>query len=336
MVLRILKVGLFLLIVSFVGLALWLAYQLNAPQELPSPSILFEVKNGDNVGSVGRSLEQKGLIKSRIAFQAAYRLFYSPRSIKAGEYALASPVKAKAILSTLVEGKVYLHAVTIPEGLTALEIAPLLEPILADGVEGFRAAFQDPTFISSLDPEAQNLEGYLYPETYHFARGTPSAQVIRTMVAQFLSVLDEAWRARARSLGMTIRQVVILASLIEKETAIPAEKPLVSAVFHNRLRLGMKLDCDPTIIYALKQKGLFHGNLTKKDMALDSPYNTYLRAGLPPGPICNPGKEALEAALFPAPENFLYFVSRNDGSHHFSRSFAEHQAAVRMFQKRRP
>jgi UPF0755 protein len=155
------------------------------------------------------------------------------------------------------------------------------------------------------------------------------------MVGQFRASFGEAWPARAEAIGLSIRQVVTLASLIEKETAVAEEKKLVSAVFHNRLRIGMKLDCDPTIIYALKQKGLFNGNLTKKDMSLDSPYNTYRHPGLPPGPICNPGRAALEAALYPAEEAYLYFVSRNDGTHHFSRTFAEHQNAVRLLQKKR-
>ncbi len=336
MFLRIVKIALIFFVIASIAMALWLAYGLSARQTLPSQSTLFEVPRGEGLGSVARRLKQEGIIQNRLAFLAAYRLFYAPQTIKAGEYAFTSPVRARDILSALVEGRVHLHAVTIPEGLTGLEIAPLFAPVLADGESGFRSAFQDPAPIVALDPEAKDLEGYLFPETYHVARGIPSAEAIQLMVAEFRSVLDERWRMRARTLGLSIRQVVTLASLIEKETAIDAEKPLVSAVFHNRLRLGMKLDCDPTIIYALKQMGLFHGNLTKRDMLLDSPYNTYLHAGLPPGPICNPGKAAIEAALFPADESYLYFVSRNDGSHHFSRSFSEHQAAVRRFQKRRP
>jgi UPF0755 protein len=153
------------------------------------------------------------------------------------------------------------------------------------------------------------------------------------MVGQFQRVFDGLWAARPPRLRLSVREAVILASLVEKETSIAEEKKLVSAVFHNRLRLGMKLDCDPTIIYALKRKGNYNGRLGKKDMTLDSPYNTYRYAGLPPGPICNPGREALQAALFPADEEFLYFVSRNDGTHHFSRTFREHLAAVRIYQK---
>ncbi len=254
MFLRLIKATLIALVVGFLGLAIWLAHSLNTPGSLPSPSVFFEIKKGAEIRKIARSLEEEGLIKSRIAFLAAYRLFYSPRSIKAGEYVFSSPVRARDILSALVEGRIYLHALTIPEGLTGLEIVALLAPILADGDEGYRSAFQNTALVAAIDPEATNLEGYLYPETYHFARDTPAAQAIRAMVAQFHSVFNEAWRARARMLGMTVRQIVTLASLIEKETAIPAEKPLVSAVFHNRLRRGMKLDCDPTITYAFPRK----------------------------------------------------------------------------------
>ena len=155
------------------------------------------------------------------------------------------------------------------------------------------------------------------------------------MVAHFKEVFTPEWRRRASSLGMTIRETVILASLIEKETAVNTEKPIVSGVFHNRLRIGMKLDCDPTIIYGLKEEGRFDGNLRKRDLSWDSPYNTYVHSGLPPGPIANPGRDSIEAALYPADVDFLYFVSKNDGSHHFSATYREHLNAVNFFQKKR-
>lgn len=332
MFLRIVKAGFGLSLLLLLAGVIWLVRDLYEPRTLPARDVFFDVERGAGAKAVARSLEEKGLIRAELPFLAAYQLFFAPRKIKAGEYAFSSPIRAKDILEDLVEGKVRLRAVTVPEGLTAGEIAPLLGPLLADGEEGFMAAFQNPAPIALLDPEAKDLEGYLFPETYHFPRGVPSDEAVRSMIGQFNHVFGASWRERAQSLGLSVREVVALASLVEKETSIPAERPLVSAVFHNRLRLGMKLDCDPTIIYALKQKGLFNGNLSKKDMALDSPYNTYLHAGLPPGPICNPGRGSLEAALFPSGEAYLYFVSRNDGSHHFSRTFAEHQAAVRKFQ----
>jgi len=160
-----------------------------------------------------------------------------------------------------------------------------------------------------------------------------ASQIVKAMVSQFKKTFNQQMKTRADQLGMTVRQVVILASLIEKETSIPEEKNLIAAVFHNRLRRGMKLDCDPTIIYALKQEERFTGRLRWKDLKLNSPYNTYLYPGLPPSPICNPGLGSLQAALYPAEENFLYFVSKNDGSHYFSRSLKEHLRAVRKYQK---
>jgi UPF0755 protein len=155
------------------------------------------------------------------------------------------------------------------------------------------------------------------------------------MVAQFKDVFSSQWSRRAAELGMSIREVVTLASLIEKETSVADEKPIVSGVFHNRLRIGMKLDCDPTIIYALKEEGVFDGNLRKRDMSWDNPYNTYRYSGLPPGPIANPGRDSIEAALYPADVDYLYFVSKKDGTHHFSRTFREHLNAVDHYQKKR-
>ena len=332
---KIVRTGFALASVALLALSIWLAVSLYRPRAFIPDEIFVEVKRGMGTGSVARLLEENGVIDSRHSFIICYRLFYYPQTIRAGEYALSSPLKAKEVLDILVKGKVFLHTVTVPEGLTALEIAPLIVPFLADGEEGFTAAFHNAEVIRLMDREADNLEGYLFPETYSVPKGISSAEAVGTMVGQFRDTFSAAWAARAESLGMSIRQVVTLASLIEKESSVAEEKSLVSAVFHNRLRIGMKLDCDPTIIYALKQKGLYNGNLTKKDMSLDSPYNTYRHPGLPPGPICNPGRAALEAALYPADAAYLYFVSRNDGSHYFSRTFAEHQNAVRLLQKKR-
>ncbi len=333
MLTRILKAGFALAVIAVFVLFIWLAVELQFPRKIAADSMIFEVPKGTGVSGVAEMLGRQGLIRSPLSFVIGYRLFFYPQMIKAGEYALASPIKAREILDILVRGKVLLHSVTVPEGLTALEIEPLVSPLLSNGEEGFAAAFRDIELIASLDPKAENLEGYLYPETYSFPKGITAEEAVKAMVDEFKAVFEEAWRTRTPILQTSPRQVVILASLVEKETSIPEEKRLVSAVFHNRLKIGMKLDCDPTIIYALKLKGAWEGRLRKKDLALDSPYNTYLYGGLPPGPICNPGKEALEAALHPAEEGYLYFVSKNDGSHHFSRTFAEHQNAVRRFQK---
>lgn len=317
------------------ALVVWLVIFLYRPRAFDPEEVRVEVEKGMGAHAVARLLKERGIIGARLPFVITYRLFFYPQNIKAGEYVLGSPLRTKDIIGILVKGRVYLHTVTIPEGLTALEIGPLVAPLLADGMEGFANASLDPRPILSLDPEAVNLEGYLFPETYSFPKGITSADAVQAMVDEFRAAFVPVWAERGDSQRLNVRQAVTMASLIEKETSRADEKRLVSAVFHNRLRIGMKLDCDPTIIYVLKQQGLFNGNLRKKDMSLDSPYNTYRYAGLPPGPICNPGKEALEAALHPAQEKYLYFVSRNDGSHHFSETFAEHQSAVRRYQMRR-
>jgi UPF0755 protein len=330
---KILRTGIALAAVVLLAGSVWLAVGLYLPQDLPTEDVVLEVERGAGVSAIARSLAAGNLIRNKTAFLAGYRLFFYPRRIKAGEYSFSSPLPAKEILNMLVKGKVLLHAVTIPEGLTGQEIGPLIAPLLAEGAEGFAAVFHQTETIAGLDPKAADLEGYLFPETYSFPKGVSAEEAVGTMVGLFRRVFDGLWAERPASLRLSVRETVILASLVEKETSITEEKKLVSAVFHNRLRLGMKLDCDPTIIYALKLKGTYDGRLGKKDMTLDSPYNTYRYAGLPPGPICNPGREALQAALVPADEEFLYFVSRNDGSHHFSRTFREHLAAVRLYQK---
>ena len=333
MVLQVIKRALFALVI-FIGIfAAWLSKATGSrPQDAPQKTFV-EIERGKGVRPIARLLKEKSVISKRGPFLLEYQLFFFPRGLKAGEYQFTVPLNIKEVLHELIEGRIFLHPLTIPEGLTAEEIAAL-PPLLSFGREKeFLGAFGGTEALASWDPKARNLEGYLYPETYHFAKGTTAQQIAKAMVVQFKSVFGKPWLGRANEIGMLPRDVVIVASMIEKETSLPEEKKLVSAVFHNRLRLGMKLDCDPTIIYALKQKKSYEGRLKYKDLKLGSPYNTYLHQGLPPGPICNPGKDSLEAALYPAKEDYLYFVSRNDGSHVFSRSFTEHQNAVRRFQK---
>jgi UPF0755 protein len=198
--------------------------------------------------------------------------------------------------------------------------------------DDFLSAAQDPTRIKDLDPLARDLEGYLFPETYSVTRTTSAADLVAAMVARFRENFPEASRQRASEAGMSVRQVVTLASLVEKETARADERPLVSAVYHNRLKVGMGMQADPTVIYALQLAGRYRGNIRKVDLEFDSPYNTYKYRGLPPGPIANPGRAALDAALAPAAVGSLYFVSRNDGSHVFADTLIEHNRNVREFQ----
>ena len=312
--------------------AVWVIRGLYAPLRFRTDQVLFEVPKGIGVGAVAARLKNEGLIDRTGPFLTAYRLFYAPRGIKAGEYGWKAPLTVKRALLDMVEGHVRLRSFTVPEGLTARETAALVDAQGLWKAPAFLAAAREAGLVADLDPKARNLEGYLFPETYFYPKGTEAEDIVEAMVERFRSVWNEGSQARIRRLGMTAREAVTLASLIEKETSLAAEKRLVSAVFHNRLRIGMKLDCDPTIIYALKEEGRFTGNLRRRDLEAPDPYNTYLRPGLPPGPICNPGRASIEAAVDPADVPFLYFVSRNDGSHIFSASFRDHQNAVRKYQ----
>ena len=332
---RILKTAILAGIIAVLACTSWLTFTFHHAPRMPVQKIHFEVREGQTVAQIAESLIHEKLLTSKWAFLLGYRLFTAPRSLKAGEYVFQAPLSPKEILNILVQGKIFLRLVTIPEGLTRFETAEHLESQDVTSKTDFLRVSADPKPIRDLDPEAADLEGYLFPETYYFPKGTPAAQIAAVMVGQFKSVFSESWKSRAAELKMSVRDVVILASLIEKETYRSDERSLVSAVFHNRLRLGMKLDCDPTIVYALKITGKYHGRLRTRDLKLDSPYNTYHHAGLPPGPIASPGRAALKAALYPADTDFLYFVSRNDGSHQFSRSFREHMNAVNKYQRRR-
>jgi len=310
----------------------WLYFESRPETAAENRAVLFDVEKGRGVRAIAEGLRAKAIIPKMWPFVLRYEFFYAPQGLKAGEYLLPQGGSAKDILDILIKGRIHLHPVTIAEGLTAKEIA---ENFIAAGFGGtaeFQTAFRETDDIALWDPKADNLEGYLFPETYRLPKGLSPREIYQKMTGQFKEVFGDNWRRRAAELRLTVRDIVVLASLIEKETSIPAEKKLVSAVFHNRLRLGMKLDCDPTIIYALTQKGPFEGRLRTKDLKYDSPYNTYLHPGLPPGPISNPGRQSLEAALYPAEADYLYFVSRNDGSHQFSRTLAEHRSAVKKYQ----
>jgi UPF0755 protein len=237
------------------------------------------------------------------------------------------------VLSVLAKGQTKRHLVTIPEGFTLSQIAQLLENSNLVKKNEFLQKTSSPPFINALGLSqlaGPTLEGYLFPETYHLFREMDPEEVIRMMVHQFKKVFGEDFARWASELGISEKEVVILASIIEKETSLPEEKPLISAVFHNRLKKKIPLQSDPTVIYGIKN---FNGNLTKENLMRPTPYNTYVMAGLPPTPICNPGKDSLLAAIHPAPVSYLYFVSKNDGSHQFSSDIEEHNRAVWKYQK---
>ncbi len=299
-------------------------------QEHP-PSKVVVIPDGATFQHVATLLEREQLIKSSIAFVLLGKSRSADRKVHAGEYELNPGMTPAEILSKLINGQVLLHPLTIPEGLTIAQIADVaLQQGLTDREEFLRLA-KDREFIASLGIKAETLEGYLYPDTYKFPRPIKARELLVAMVEQLKQEVGTDLLARMQELNMTMHEVLTLASVIEKETASGGERSEISAVFHNRLKKHIPLQSDPTVIYGLPA---FDGNLRKKDLSSPSPYNTYRVQGLPPGPIANPGIQAIRATLHPSDSRSLYFVSRNDGTHQFSATLIEHNKAVEKYQKR--
>lgn len=276
-------------------------------------------------------LEREGLIKNSSFFVYSGKSQSADRKVRAGEYELNPGMTQAEILVVLLNGHVVLHPLTIPEGLTVAQIADVAsQDGFADRAEFLRLA-KDRTFIASFGIKAETLEGYLYPDTYKFPRGVKTREVLTAMIDQLRQMVGPDLLARMQEQKMTMHEVLTLASVIEKETGSGSERPEISAVFHNRLKKRIPLQSDPTVIYGLPA---FDGNIHKKDLSSPSPYNTYRVQGLPPGPIANPGIQAIRAALYPSDSHSLYFVSRNDGTHQFSATLIEHNKAVEKYQKR--
>lgn len=294
---------------------------------------LFVVERGASLGSVTRRLEAAGLIRSALAAELAARFDGIEGRLQVGEYELSPHESARRILEIITTGRVVTYAVTVPEGSRAVEIAQRLEDAGLVDAAAFLDVVRDPEFVRSLAIDGDSLEGYLYPDTYHLPRNLGPEELARIMVRQFETVWRDEIEELARRRGLTRSEVVTLASIVEKETAAPEERPLIAAVFLNRLKKRMRLETDPTVIYGIPN---FDGNLRKRDLLdASNPYNTYRIAGLPPGPIASPGVEALRAVVSPSETDDLYFVSRNDGTHFFSSNYREHTNAVNRFQKRR-
>lgn len=331
---RILKIGLPVLIIAAGAVVFWAGREFTAKPDMPARKIRYEVPVGASASSIAEDLHARGILKKTWPFLYGYRLLYSRKSLKAGEYQLQLPASPQEILRILIEGRVHMRNFTVPEGLTLRETAELLEREYGFSAQEFLRSSRRVELLTDIDNEAEDLEGYLFPETYFYPKGTSLDALIENMIDHFLKAFIPEWKARAKELGMSIRDIVTLASLIEKETSRDEERELVSAVFHNRLRIGMKLDCDPTVVYAHKQAGTYRGRLWIKDLSIDSPYNTYRYPGLPPGPIASPGRASLEAALYPADADYLYFVATKNGGHYFSRTFREHQNAVNKYRRR--
>jgi UPF0755 protein len=291
-----------------------------------------DIPQGTGSLSIGERLVSAGVIRDLLTYRTALWMSRQGRHLKAGEYRFDRAMTPFEVIDTIARGEVYVISVTFPEGQTIAEMAKIFESHGLGPAAAFVRAAQDPAPIRDLDPAATDLEGYLFPETYALPRRTDAAKLVRMMVARFDKVLTPDLRQAAAARHLTVRQAVTLASIVEKETAKADERPLVAAVYSTRLRIGMALQCDPTVIYGLVKAGRYDGNIHRDDLSFDSPYNTYRHPGLPPGPIASPGRASLEAAVHPADAGFLYFVSRNDGSHEFARTLEEHNRYVQKYQ----
>lgn len=336
-----LKLRLFYIVASVAAVCLigatafsWLWLNLNAPyRAYQDEAVLFEISKGSTVKEIGVDLESRGIIQSADLFWFYTRIRGKTKSLKAGEYRFDHPVSLVEVVRKLDSGDVHHHRVTIPEGLDVVETSSVFVEAGFGSHSDFATAAEMVDLVNRLDSKAENLEGYLFPDTYFLTRGTSASEIVQRMVTRFLGFWTEDLDKRAKELGMSPRQVVTLASLIEKEAALVDERKLVSAVFHTRLAKGMRLACDPTVIYAVKQIKDYDGVINRSDLDLDSPYNTYLYPGLPAGPIASPGAQSISAALNPADTKYLYFVSKNDGSHVFSETYAQHSRAVQKYQR---
>ncbi len=325
-----------LTLVVIAGLAgLFFASRLvSAPYKGFSQSEVFvDIPKGTSVPEIGRILARAGVVSHPRLFGWYVRLSYPTASMKAGEYRFDRALSMRDVARKLTRGEVYVIKVTIPEGFNRTDIVDLLSESGIGTRENLLAATRDTKAIAKLDNRATDLEGYLFPDTYFFSRRVPEKEVVERMVSRFLRIWTHERQQKARELNMTPREVITLASLIEKETALPTERQLVSAVFHNRLRKNIPLGSDPTVIYSVKLVKEYDGVINQSDLKLDSPYNTYLYYGLPPGPIASPGLASIDAALEPAKVDYLYFVSRNDGSHLFTANYQDHLRGVRQYQR---
>ena len=308
-------------------------YQGTRPASQDSRSVTFEVQPGMTLKQVTLELFNQRLILSPSAFQAIAYIQDKEKQIMVGEFSLSPSMLPTEIILRLTSGKTILYPLTIPEGYRITEIASLLDTQGLASSEVFILQTQDKNLIKSMDIPTDSLEGYLFPETYYLSKLTPEKKIVQKMVNTFKEkVLKSQLLKSTKESPLSLHEIITLASLIEKETGLDSERKLISSVFHNRLRKNMRLQTDPTVIYAIEK---FDGNIRKRDLKIDSPYNTYRYKGLPPGPISSPGIKSIEAAIFPIKSNHLYFVSRQDGSHHFSSTLVEHNQAVKKYQLRK-
>ena len=320
-------------ILAALGVAVVLYQRTNQPfKGYEAAEQFVTIEPGSGTRSIGQLLIRAGVIRDDATFRAALWRSGRARALQAGEFRFDRPMTPAEVIDKIASGDVYNRRITFPEGLNIQEMARLYEQQGFGKAAAFIEAARDPNAVRSIDPAATDLEGYLFPETYSVPRDTTAAKLVGLMVGRFKQVFTPEMQQGAQALELTPREVVTLAALVEKETAQPSERPIVAAVYLNRLKIGMAMQADPTVIYALQRAGRYNGNIRRDDLSFDSPYNTYRYPGLPPGPIASPGQASLQAAVSPAKVDYLYFVSRNDGSHVFARTLVEHNENVRQYQ----
>ena len=332
------RLGLLLLlaIAAIGGFAAWLDQELSRPYKgYAGDSVIVDIPRGTSRWGVATLLKKNGVIRNRVAFEV-FSDWHQRRSLQAGEYLFSGPMSERQVFWKIALGKINVITVQIPEGWTMFDIADQLERQKLCSRADFLRVARDPTPIIDIAPHARSLEGFLFPSTYQFARHTPPEQIAEAMIHEFRS----KWTGLNPDLAIatastpSLENVVTMASLVERETPLESERPLVAGVFYNRLRRGLPLQCDPTVQYALALKGHPTQTVSHADLRVDSPYNTYLRPGLPPGPIANPGEASLRAAIDPAKTDFMYFVANDAGGHFFSKTLEEHNRNVARYRRR--
>jgi UPF0755 protein len=315
-----------LLLVVVLAVGAWVGWVLVVPVS-PSGQKFVLLRSGYSSRKIASELKYAGVIRSEDAF-LLWHYFHHKGLLKAGEYLFEKPGNAITVHQRLVRGDIYVHTVVIPEGYTLFDIAQAIQDAgLGKRQEFLSVARSQTALIHDLDPEARSLEGYLFPNTYQFTRTQSMQDMLATMLKEFRQVAQQI------GLNFDLHRIVTMASIIEKETAVPEERPLVASVYYNRLEKSIALDADPSVIYAELLEGNYQGALHHADMQIPSPYNTYRHAGLPPGPIANPGKSSLEAAMHPASTDYYYFVSNGNGHHRFACSLEEHNRNVAAYRR---
>lgn len=311
-------------------LMLWMVSFIKTPVGItPYQPVTFTVSSGQHLSTIAQDLKDQDLISNLVAFKLYARIKKAGTLIKAGEYEMNTGMNPETILSLLTSGKHKLYRLTVPEGLNMEEIALLAQEAGLCSRQQFLALCNELEWINHFEIPGMTLEGYLFPDTYFFSKETDCKTLIKKMISTFNKTFNEKWKTRAKDMGLSIHETVILASIIEKETGNAKERSLISSVFHNRLKRNMRLESDPTVIYGVSD---YYGRIRYKHLRRVTPYNTYQIDGLPAGPIANPGAQSLKAALYPAQTDYLYFVSKNDTTHQFSTNLKDHNRAVKKYQ----